>query len=155
MSLVPSLAGPLALSGSRVTAIVADTASSSSPHPLSARDQPVPDVDFVMTYPCYLLLRSNAHPGSVVSRGDHCICLFTDRDLVETFYKGAYGDNSAGRSIEVITMPDKPGLLEMLHSVESELADQGFSHLALDATPGKRIACVLIREFIEHLDGQE
>ncbi len=75
--------------------------------------------------------------------------------MVETFYKGTYGDNFVARSVEVITMPDKPGLLEMLHSVESELADQGFSHIALDATPGKRMARVLIGEFIEHIEGQE
>ncbi len=114
----------------------------------------MPDVDFAMSYPCFFLLTERGNPESVISDGDHCICLFTDRDNGEKFYKGHYGDNFVTRTVEVIEMPNRLRLLARLRELEPQLAVQNVCHVAIDPTPGKFIARVTFAELMGHLDKQ-
>jgi hypothetical protein len=115
----------------------------------------MPDVDFAMTYPCYFLLTGAGNPESVTFEGDRCICMFTDRDLVESFYKGTYGDNFTSRTIEVLTCDCKEALINTLCSWKPQLTAQDVFYLAIDATPGRLVGRVLIREFVHEIEREK
>lgn len=114
----------------------------------------MPEVDFLMTYPCYFLLTEKENPESVVIDGERCICLFTDIHLVEPFYKDKHGDNFATRQIQTWTMTERIGLLKTLKDWQPELAPQNVTHVAIDATPGKQTSYVTIAELIEDLENR-
>jgi len=114
----------------------------------------MPDIDFVMTYPCYFLLTEGGNPESVTSEGDRCVCLFTDRDLVESFYKEKYGDNFRSRAINVLTFESKEALINTLCAWEPQLSAQDVSCVAIDATPGRLVGRVLIRDFLDEIKRQ-
>ena len=107
---------------------------------------------FAMTYPCYFLLTEEGNPESLVSEGDRCICLFTDRDLAESWYKAKYGDNFAIQRIQVIVCRSEEPLINNLREWQKKLSAQKVFHLAIDATPRKLVARVLISEFIKEIE---
>lgn len=109
------------------------------------------DIDFVMTYPCYFLLTEKMNPESVIIRDDLCVCLFTDYDLVESFYKEKYGKHFVIRKIQVIEVKNQPGLVDFLTEKQPELAQENVLYLAIDTSPGKMVGRVLISEFIVDL----
>jgi hypothetical protein len=112
----------------------------------------MPEVDFAMTYPCHFLMNGQGNPESVVIDGESCICLFTDRDLVERFYKDKYGDNFATRAIEVLTMPERLALIQTLRDWQPQLTPQGCIHVAIDTSPGKTAAYVTFAELLKELE---
>jgi hypothetical protein len=114
----------------------------------------MPEVDFAMTYPCHFLLTEQGNPESVVIDGEKCICLFTDRDLVERFYKDKYGDMFATRTIEVLTLPERLALIQTIRDWQTQLAPQGCSHVAIDTSPGKVAAYVTFAELLKDLEKQ-
>jgi hypothetical protein len=114
----------------------------------------MPDVDFAMSYPCHFLLTASGNPESITSDGHRCICLFTDRDLVESFYRDKYGGDVVSRTIEVFTCDDREALLGTLREWAPPLADQGVFHLAIDVSPGKMVGRVPITEFIDEIARQ-
>ena len=115
----------------------------------------MPDIDFVMTYPCYFLLTQAGNPEALLVDGNKCVCLFTDRDLVESFYKDKYGDDFVSRTIEAFTCNCKDALLNTLREWEQQLAARGVSWLALDATPRKMVGTVRIHEFVEEIERRD
>jgi hypothetical protein len=112
----------------------------------------MPDIDFAMTYPCYLLLTASGNPESIVVDGRTCVCLFTDEDLVKGFYRGKYGPSASDREFEVDAFLEYDGLIGTIREWEKEFADQGVFHIAIDPTPGKMTAYVEIQEFIAKLE---
>ena len=108
----------------------------------------MPDIDFVMTYPCFFLLNENGNPESVIIDGLYCLCLFTDFDLVESFYKSKYGNHFVTKEIDALRCDDRGKLVSFLREEKSNLAEQNVQHLAIDTTPGKMTMCVDIQEFI-------
>ena len=115
----------------------------------------MPNVEFAMTYPCYFLLTGSGNPESIISEGDRCLCLFTDRDLAESFYKEKYGDNFASPAVDVIAFHSAEALVNTLENWTSQLNAQGVRHLAIDATPGRAVGRAVIREFVMEIECQD
>jgi len=113
------------------------------------------EIDFAMTYPCYFLLTKRGNPETVISEGVRCVCLFTDSDLIEPFYKDKYGNAIEAVEIEVMPIENRESLLTMLREIEIELAEQNVYFLAIDVTPNKMVGRVLIRKFIEDLEKRD
>lgn len=111
----------------------------------------MPEIDFVMTYPCYLLLTERENPETIIVDNEGCLCLFTDIHLVEQFYKGKYGDNFETRQIQTCTIPDRVALTKILRESQSELASQGCNSIAIDATPNRMVGYVAMDEFIAEI----
>ena len=110
----------------------------------------MPDVEFEMTYPCFFIMRENGTPETVHSEGDHCICLFTDRDLGESFFRGTYGDEFVTKTVNVLGMANQNDLVEYLTRVQSQ---SEIDHVAIDASPGKLVGRATISGLIEELAG--
>jgi|SRR5579863_807785 len=115
----------------------------------------MPEVDFVMSYPCYFLLTANGNPETIMVGSDRCVCLFTDRHDVELFYKDKYGDNFAHREIEVMAFTGKQGLIETLQGMQDDLLANNMRHISVDFCPGKQIGYVEIDEFVRELEKQQ
>src|SRR5689334_21843353 len=112
----------------------------------------MPDVDFVMPYPCYFLLDKLSNPEFVIVGELRCLCLFTDKDLVERFYKEKYGANFATREISAATMPTAAILIETMKKWQEQLALEGCMHVAIDPGGGKQVMYVTIVELLDHLE---
>lgn len=111
----------------------------------------MPDIDFVMTYPCYFLLTAEGNLTTIIIDSNTCLCLFTDNDILKTFYREKFGSSTEDREISVVECLGYDGLIETLKEHEAELALHNVFHLAIDPTLGKMVGYVLIREFIEQL----
>lgn len=114
----------------------------------------MPEVDFVMTYPCYFLLTEAGNPEAVVIDGEQCLCLFTDSDLLEPFYKEKYRESIAPRQVRTWTMSNRLELLSTLKDFQTQLAP-GVVHVAIDASPRKRTIYVRFNELIKDLEGRD
>lgn len=115
----------------------------------------MPEVDFVMTYPCYFLHNASGNPEVVTIDGNACLCLFTDQDLVERFYKHHYGTNYVTRTIETSRVDTQPNLIALLKAWKAEYGEQGCRHIAIDATPNRQVGYVEFGELIAELVRQE
>jgi hypothetical protein len=106
--------------------------------------------DFLVTYPCYILLREDGDLGYFVIQGGKCLCLFTDEDVLDTFHQARHGAKAADFEALVFDRPDQ--LVGALRCFEAQLARQQVIQIAIDPTPGKRVSCVPMRDFIAHLE---
>ena len=91
---------------------------------------------FVMTYPCFFLLTKEGNPELVDIDDAHCVCLFTDRHLVEEFHRHKYG-TGGWHSLETFSIKDHGELLHVLQDWEPEFAKEGVTFIAIDVSPGK------------------
>lgn len=114
-------------------------------------EQLMPDVDFVMTFPCYFLQTERGNIESVVVNGDTCICLFTDSDILETWYQEKYSANFIPRTADVVKILNIGELRGTLEEIHPQLVAQDVYHLVIDPTPGKLVGQVTIREFLDHV----
>jgi len=68
-----------------------------------------------MTYPAFFLLNEHDAPDLVEIDGRLCVCLFTDVDLVQTFYRDKYGKGH--EHARVIVAKSLGGAITPGHSV--------------------------------------
>jgi len=115
----------------------------------------MPEADFPMTYPCYLLLTAKGNAETIIVDGHLCLCLFLDRHDVELFYKDKYGDNFDQRQIDGMAFTGKYGLIETLQGLNDDLVANNIRHISIDFCPGKQILYVSIDEFIKEIEKQE
>ena len=69
--------------------------------------------DFLLTYPCYFVLRPNGWPDTVRTANGKALCLFTDDDLAERYCR-AKRDAILARGGDAVTLhvfsgADAPG----------------------------------------------
>jgi hypothetical protein len=94
------------------------------------------DAEFVMTYPCYFPLTDEGNPVLVQIDDALCICLFTDRRLLEAFHREKHRGKDK-RTVKMIAMKSATELLAFLRNSESEFAKEGCGFVAIDVSPGK------------------
>jgi hypothetical protein len=108
----------------------------------------MPEFDFVMTYPCYFLLTKHSNPETVIVDENLCLCLFTDIHLVEQFYHEKYGNDGFTLEIETCTIPDCATLTQILRECQSELAQQGCTSIAIDASRHRMVGYFSLDDFM-------
>lgn len=114
----------------------------------------VPGPDYVMTYP-YFILMDEAVPLAISVEGEWCICLFTDRDLVNQFHLAHRRDTSpAGLTVSVIEGSDRKLLIRILKEWKPELIKLDITRVAVDPTPERQVRTARIGDFIAMLQRQ-
>ncbi len=109
--------------------------------------------DFQLTYPCFILLNGPA-PRTILVQGEWCVCLFTDRDLVEQFHLHLRRDQPGGSStVEVLEFSARDQLIDVLQACLRVLADD-VTRVAVDATPDRQVRTARIGDFIGILQRQ-
>lgn len=68
--------------------------------------------DFVMTYPAFFPLNEHGAPELVDTGEKLCVCLFTDADLVGTFYRDKHGNGA--KHAQAIVAHTRVELLQLL-----------------------------------------
>jgi hypothetical protein len=111
----------------------------------------MPDIDFAMSYPCYFLERDDGGLEDVLIDGKHCLCLFTDDDILKSFYKAKHGVSPLDRTITTIECQDYDQLMACLDGFEEDFAKPNCNFLAIDPTAGKMAGYVEIGEFKREL----
>jgi hypothetical protein len=107
-----------------------------------------PQDDFAMTYPCFLLLTASGNAEGVVMDGVPCVCLFTDQDLTERFYKERYGEAFVTREVEVMRCDGAREVTELLSRVEQTTT------LAIDPRLGRALVTT-IEDFVKEISRSE
>jgi hypothetical protein len=107
----------------------------------------MPEFDFVMTYP-YFLLAKRSNPETVIVDENLCLCLFTDIHLVDQFYHDKHGNDGFTLGMETCTMPDCATLKQILRECPSELAQQGCTSIAIDASRHRIVGYFSMEDFI-------
>lgn len=108
--------------------------------------------DFVMTYPCYLLLVDDDTYLTLTVDGLKCVILCTDEPSVEEVYRHKYPDQSEVE-VTIICLEDSETLLNRLRLLQEQLREAGHSiaHVAIDPYKGKT-AYVVLSEMITELE---
>ena len=99
--------------------------------------------------PCYLLLKDDGTAETVVLGGERCLCVFTDLDLLQAFYRALYGGDFVTRDVGTLKFDGVVMLRAFLSSNEAKLAAQGVRHFAVDPAPNRQFERVPIRAFID------
>ncbi|MCE9607908.1 MAG: hypothetical protein K8U03_23740 [Planctomycetia bacterium] len=92
--------------------------------------------DFVMTYPAFFLLNEHDAPELVEIDGKLCVCLFTDTDLVATFYRDMH-DHGATQA-HLIAAHSRVELLQILGQWRPVFESDGIRFVAFDVSPRRR-----------------
>lgn len=114
----------------------------------------VPGPDYLMTYPCFILMNEGV-PTAILVEGELCICLFTDRDLVNQFYMAQMPNPLPGKSIvEVAEASDRKLLIHILKTWKPGFVECKITRVAVDPTPGRMVRTARIDDFIAMLQRQ-
>lgn len=113
---------------------------------------------FLMTYPCYVVVRENGWPDTIRTPDGRAIALFTDDDLAERYCRakrGAILERSGQdvREFQVVGFEFAEALLGTLHQNLDSYAKRGIEYVAMDPTPGKRATMSLpLTDFLADLE---
>jgi hypothetical protein len=102
----------------------------------------VPGPDYQMTYPCFILM-NEAYPQTIHVLGERCICLFTDRHLVEQFHFA----HRSGSTISSLEFSNRKELIAGLKKMKPAIANE-VPRVAVDPTPGLQVQTARIGDFI-------
>jgi hypothetical protein len=92
--------------------------------------------DFAITYPAFFLLNEHDVPELVEIDGNLCVCLFTDVDLVRTFYRDKHGKGPA--NAQAIVMHSWSELLQFVKQWQPAFEQDGIRFVAFDVSPRRR-----------------
>lgn len=106
--------------------------------------------DFVMTYPAFFLLNEHDAPDLVEIDGRLCVCLFTDVDLVQTFYRDKYGKGH--EHAQVIVAKSRTELLQIVKQWQPVFEHDAIRFVAFDVSPRRRPMYGELAEFIAMLE---
>lgn len=111
------------------------------------------EIDFVMTYPCFILLDGPNVPATSNAEGDDALLLFTDEDLLSQFMQTWPTGRQVGRAV----IEHSDALKEILGRFNSPqgMSEKPLSHVAIDPTPRQKVRCYPISSFLAHLDRGE
>jgi len=100
-------------------------------------------------YPCFFLLNENGNPEIAEIDGKLALCVFTDQDTIDAFYKQKYGVEFETRAVKLHRFSNRSQLVGMLTEAERRLARQRCLHLAFDPVPESEAHYASIREFVK------
>lgn len=108
----------------------------------------VADIDFVMSYPCFVPLHPNGMPFTFTADGDCCVAVFTDDDLVTQFVQSRKLTR-VGRA----KVSDANNLADFLSKCDNSENDQGqiITHVIIDPSPGRQASVYSVKDFITHI----
>ena len=106
--------------------------------------------DYLITYPCFILMKTEDAPRIINLQGERCIWLFTDSDLLFRFHS-----SQRLRTAKVVAAQcdDKLTLKRVIEELEPALSEENVERIAIDAIAG-RILTVRLLDFVEMLDRQ-
>jgi len=112
--------------------------------------------DFVMTYPCFILMKSDTFPQVITVEGNRALCLFTDSDCLFRFRASLDLRTAPSRRTEIraAEIHDKKTLLTVLQELEPDLTDNNVEFVALDPTYRCRVVTARLTDFVEMLNRQ-
>ena len=93
--------------------------------------------DFLLTYPCYFVLRPNGWPDTVRTANGKALCLFTDDDLAERYCRAkrdailARGGDKVSE-FQLVGFEYAEALLANLHQNAAGFAERGIQCVAID-----------------------
>jgi hypothetical protein len=95
--------------------------------------------DFLLTYPCYFVLRANGSVDTVRTASGKAVCLFTDDDLAERYCRAKRDVMRQQLGMEVneftlVGFQHAEGLLTNLHQNAAGFAERGVQFVAIDPT---------------------
>ena len=95
--------------------------------------------DFLLTYPCYFVLRPNGWPDTVRTLQGKALSLFTDDDLAERYCRAkrdailARGGDKVSE-FQLVGFEHAEALLANLLKNTAAFAERGIAYLAIDPT---------------------
>lgn len=113
------------------------------------------DSEFVMTYPCYFPLTKEGNPELVHIDDALCVCLFTDKTLVQAFHNQKHPDDGTGKkrpAARVVAMKSRRELLEFLRHSQADFERAGCGFVAIDVGPGKPLMYCAYAELIAEIE---
>jgi hypothetical protein len=112
----------------------------------------MPEDNFVMTYPCYLLKVEDDRFISISFDGIHCLILCTDKSSVEDVYREMCPNQDQVQA-RTIRCDDPEMLLNTLFEIQKNIreSDDRVEHIAIDPYKG-RTGYVLLAEMIKELE---
>lgn len=95
--------------------------------------------DFLVTYPCYFVLRPSGSLDTVRTANGKALCLFTDDDLAERYCRAKWDAMRARggpdvQSFELVGFEHAEGLLAALHQNAAALGGSDIDYVAIDPT---------------------
>lgn len=113
-----------------------------------------PPIDFTMTYPCFVPLRSNGIPYTFNAEGDNAVGIFTDDDLLSRFIASLKPKPSR---IGRIKVDNAEALRQLLLRCDETETPEGrvVSHVIIDPVGGPKARTHSIRAFVQHLQQPE
>jgi hypothetical protein len=109
--------------------------------------------DFVMTYPAFFLLNEHDTPEIVDIDDNICLCLFTDVDLLQSFYREKHGKGD--EHVQVIAAHSRAELLQILKEWQPIFATDGIRFVGFDVSPWRRPMYGELVGFIAFLEGED
>jgi len=105
------------------------------------------EIDFLMTYPCFVALSADGEPYTCNAEGDCCIAVFTDDDVFQQFVEEA---GSAATSVQI---ENAKRLGDVLLSCKGSQPKGGglVTHVIIDPTHAKRARVYPIWDFVGHI----
>lgn len=102
-----------------------------------------------MTYPCFILLDGPV-PQTITVEGSHCICLFTEKDLVDHFVASV----GTGPTVNVIGVANRKNLIAELKKMKNPLSEAGVTRVAVNPIYEQQVRTARIGDFIGMLQRQ-
>jgi hypothetical protein len=111
----------------------------------------LPTFDFAMSYPCFVLLDAAGKVEAWQVDERRCLCLFTDEEAVESFFRAKHADSPA-RTAKTLRCRAAAGLLKLLRQWGPGLEAQGVREVALDPLPGRRTMTAVVADVVRALE---
>lgn len=109
-------------------------------------------IDFTMTYPCFVPMRSEAEPWTFSGGDDQAVAICTDGDLLSRFMSKNSDDKKWFRT----TCEDAESMLTFLHRLEGATSKgKPITHVIIDPTDlALHVRTYPIGDFAQHVKKQ-
>lgn len=110
----------------------------------------VPDPAHALTYPCFILMDGPVPWTITTEDGEYCICLFTEKDLVDDFCRSVGG----GPIVDVIMVANRKSLIANLKTIENALSEANFACVTVNPVYKQQVITARIGDLIRILQRQ-